>query len=215
MTEQGFFVAIEGIDGSGKTAVGDDLAKRLSNLTGRTSLRSRDPGTTTASEHIRKILLDKDIPLDPWQQALLYTAARRGLSEELKKSLAAGVDNVVDRWFMSTWVYQGMMNESEVLWAGIRSLHTECIGLDPDIYILLDVDVERAINRKREDSGGQDRFEVKEIEWRQQLHANYLAAAGEFKAVIIDANQPLHDVQKAVYEACLAHPRLKEASPAA
>ena len=203
MFKRGKFIAIEGIDGCGKTAVGDYLAEKIREVTGDTVERARDPGTLKASEKIREILLDKDIPIDPWQQALLYMAARRGLSQKIDEGLWAGTHYVVDRWFMSTYVYQGLLGHLSIpfLW----KLYTEVIGLDPYMYIFLDVDPEVGIRRKIEAAGGEaglDRFESKDVEWRSRLAHNYRLTAARFPSTkVINANISLDEVKAAAWAA--------------
>src|SRR6185295_37774 len=107
---RGWFITIEGPDGSGKTtqaaALATDLASR-----GLDVHITREPGGTWLGERLRDVLLARTTSAaatDPLTDALLFNAARRQLvSEVVRPALAAGTTIVCARFADSTLAYQG------------------------------------------------------------------------------------------------------------
>ncbi len=211
---KGLFVCLEGGEGCGKTRMAQFLASRMKNF-GRSVREVADPGSTPLSTHIRKILLDASIPCDPISQALLYTTSRRALAAEVKAHLEEGTDIITGRWVMSTLVYQGMMGR--VGKDLVMQLHAEFVDLTPDVCVLLDVPAEIGLNRKRQDKGvggmQKERFEQRSVDWHTQLRHCYLEVAEELGLPVVNANQPVEKVQKAVLEACKTSKRFRAELP--
>ena len=101
--KQGFFISIEGIDGSGKSSQADLLAKTLIQQ-GYETLRTREPGGSDGAEEIRGLLLTGDT--DRWSpetEILLFSAARRDhLEKTIRPALAQGKIVLTDRFADST-----------------------------------------------------------------------------------------------------------------
>src|SRR5215216_7433561 len=97
-------ISLEGIDGSGKTTQAKLLAAEL----GEDTVLVREPGGTTASEAIRNLLKNPEIPLDWMSEVMLFCAARAQLTAEvIRPALEQGRDVVYDRFSDSTIAYQG------------------------------------------------------------------------------------------------------------
>ena len=73
------FIALEGIDGSGKTT----QAARLAEALGPETLLVREPGGTVAGERVRDLLKDGEVRLDPMAELLLFLSARAQLVAEV------------------------------------------------------------------------------------------------------------------------------------
>ncbi len=69
------FITLEGIDGSGKTTLANDLKAALENL-GYTVTLTREMGGCAISEEIRSLILNPENKITPMSQLLLVTAAR-------------------------------------------------------------------------------------------------------------------------------------------
>lgn len=211
--EPGLFICVEGIDGCGKSTISETLARRLRAFQRKDVHLIHDPGNTPVADAIRPLVLNKDLEMSPIEQMLLYTTARHSLATGIKPLIAAGHDIVADRWMLSTYVYQGMMEGCNL--NHIRWLHDKFVGIDPDIYILIDVETQVGIERKRQ-AGSEDaldRFEVKAYEWRVKLRTAYVRAAEKLGYPIVDGNQALPLVLEDVRAVCRAHPRFGKLFP--
>jgi dTMP kinase len=186
------FISFEGIDGSGKSTQAKLLAREL----GSEAVLVREPGGTPASERIRELLADPEVPLDRLAELLLFCAARAQLIEEvIRPALEAGHTVVCDRYSDSSVAYQG---EGRGLGADYvrRLCETTTGGLWPDLTILLWLEPERALARTR----GGDRFEGEGIDFQRRVAAAYREIAGrEARRVrLIDAEGSVEQVHEAV-----------------
>ena len=208
---RGLFICVEGIDGCGKTTVAEALKRRLTAYQRPRVELVHNPGTSELGKRLRPIILDQDLDLTPTEQVLLYTTARHSLTPGIIAHLHDGGDVVADRWVLSTYVYQGMLEYADK--SLIRWLHDRLVGVNPDVYIVLDVDPETGIHRKRntDGRGGMplDRFEVRDLEWRTRLREAYLEAAENLGYPVVDGNQPLKQVLLDVRAACNKNKRFR------
>jgi dTMP kinase len=187
---RGWFITIEGPEGSGKTTQATALADHLAGR-GLDVHVSREPGGTWLGERIRDLLLARTgsaAPTDPLTDALLFNAARRQLvSEVIRPTLDAGRTVVCARFADSTLAYQGF--GAGVALERLRSLETAATdGLKPDLTILLDLPVAEGLGRK----APQDvtRFEVEfDLAFHQRVRDGFLAlaAAEPGRFAVVDA----------------------------
>ena len=168
------FLALEGIDGAGKSSQIAALAAWLRSQ-GREVVTCRDPGATPAGDAIRAILLDKqEIHLAPMAEMLLYMAARAQLvSEVIRPALDRGAWVVSDRYVLSNIVYQGHAGGLDpAVIRGVAEVATG--GLMPDLVLVLDVDLETAARRLERPL---DKLENRGDGFRRRLHDGYHAEA--------------------------------------
>ena len=190
---KGFFISFEGGEGSGKTTQIDALGSWLNSLPGDTpTLITREPGGTQSAEAIRDLLVRG--AADKWRpatEALLMSASRHEHVEHvLRPSIAAGTIVLSDRYNDSTRVYQGIVGG--VPSADIEALnHIACGDLQPDLTLLLDIDVEAGLRRAGSRDSDESRFESKGLEFHQKVRDAFLSLAREnpSRFVIIDAAQ--------------------------
>ena len=85
------YVAFEGIDGSGKSSIIEQLSKILDEKKIENKI-VREPGGTKVGEGIRELLLSHDYKVSPLSEALLFCAQRSQLVNELiKPSIQNGI----------------------------------------------------------------------------------------------------------------------------
>jgi dTMP kinase len=151
------FIALEGPEGAGKSTQVRLLEVWL-RARGHEPLLTREPGGTEVAEAVRRILLDSD-DLPPATELLLMLAARSALvAEVIEPALAAGRVVVTDRFHLSTLAYQGYGRELPL--PEVEAMNRfATAGLEPDLTILLDVDVTAGAARKAGGPRGPDRIE--------------------------------------------------------
>ncbi|MGO0121633.1 dTMP kinase [Desulfothermobacter acidiphilus] len=145
---RGFFLVLEGIDGVGKTTQAALLAQRLRNR-GYEVLEIREPGGTPAGEAIRELLRRYD--LVPWAETCLFLASRAELVQRsIRPAMEQGKIVLGDRFGLSTLAYQGAgrglpREQLEKLNSWVTG------GLEPDLVLVIDLEVEEALARTGDD----------------------------------------------------------------
>lgn len=192
-SQPGRFIALDGIDGSGKSSQIGPLVEWLRSR-GHAVTTCRDPGSTATGDAIRGILLDRhDLQLAPTAEMFLYMAARAQLvAEVVGPALARGEWVVSDRYLLANIVYQGHAGGLDP--DTIRTVGGIATGgLMPDLVLLLDVDLQTAARRLDRPL---DKLENRGDSYRQRLRSGYLAesAAAPDRIVVIDATAPPEEV---------------------
>jgi dTMP kinase len=197
------FVTLEGIDRSGKTTQAALLADAL----GPETVRLREPGGTAVGEHIRDLLKDPALDLDPAAELLLFCAARAELAAEvIKPARDAGRDVVCDRFIDSTAAYQGVARGLGL--ETVERLNALAVGeCMPDVTVLLRIDPDSAEARGQQrlaegGEDGSDRFESEGIELQRAVAGAYddLAERHADRIVVIDGEGSPADVHARVME---------------
>lgn len=201
MTERsGLFITFEGPDGSGKSTQMKMLADKLRAL-GYEVVETVEPGGTRIGEQIRRILLDPlHQEMRPRTELLLYFAARaQNVEERILPALAGGKIVLSDRYTDSTMAYQGFARSLGA--EAVQELHRlACQGLQPDLTLCYDIDVETGLARARE--RGVNRMDEQEIEFHRRVREAYLQMARrEPRFRVIDGAPPPEDVFRATWEA--------------
>ncbi|WP_096784869.1 dTMP kinase [Rhodobacter sp. CZR27] len=198
---RGLFLAVEGIDGSGKSGIVGHLADHL-RAHGRDVLTTREPGGTPEGEAIRALVLSgADDAWDPMSELLLMTAARvQHVRRVIAPALGSGRAVVSDRYVGSTLAYQGTgRGLSEDF---IRDLHARAVGgLWPDLTLILDLDAATGLarSRRRLTDGAVDegRFESLDLDFHERIRQSFLAQAARDpdRHAVIDASGTPEDVR--------------------
>jgi dTMP kinase len=195
------FIALEGVDGSGKSTQVALLVDAL----GPDTLKIREPGGTEAAEAIRSTLADPGIPLDPTAELLLFFAARADLvSRVIRPAIDAGRTVVTDRFVDSTEAYQGVARG-----LGVEVVHElnriATGGLLPDLTVLLRVDPETGLGR----AGSDDRFEAEGVAFQQLVAGAYeeIAQREPDRVVVVDGSGSPEEVHSRILEVVKARMR--------
>jgi len=211
----GFFVSFEGPEGSGKSTQIHRLAASLAEQ-GHTVWTTREPGGTRAGEMIRPILLGPQAgTLSAWSEALLFTAARAQLVDEvIRPRLQRGELILCDRYSDSTLAYQGYGRGIEL--ETLRQLQAEATGgLTPDLTLLLDLPVEAGLARIPRTA--KDRLDRETIAFHERVYAGYheMAAREPHRWRQVDASRDADDVASRILELALEALRTAGIRPAA
>lgn len=209
---RGIFIALEGIEGSGKSTQARLLVDWLQ-AQGVPCLGVREPGGVPVAESIRLLLLEgEDVPAR--SELLLVLAARAALVEEcIRPALEAGQVIVADRFDLSTLAYQAHgrgLPESEV--RRLNAFATD--GVRPDLTLLLDVSETESERRRAAGGSPADRIEQAGHAFHHRVADAYRGLArGEPDVLVIDGARPADVVQRAILDAL--HGRFPETFPPA
>lgn len=191
----GFFVSLEGGEGSGKTTQSRRIAAFLRER-GHEVLETREPGGTEAGEIVRDLLLRRVEHLFPRTELALYLAARAQLAAELiRPALERGTSVICDRFGDSSTAYQG----------GGRDLGMDFVermndwateGLEPQLTLYFDVAPREGLARRGNRGGGADaldRIEREALEFHERVRASYAEIArrhaGRFRVIPTDGGE--------------------------
>jgi dTMP kinase len=191
------FITLEGPEGSGKTSHIPPLVDYLRDK-GHIVFPTREPGGTSIGEQIREVIHDlKNVEMHPRTETLLYQAARAQIVEQVfKPRLQAGEVVISDRYYDSTIAYQGYGHQQDL--EQVRALVKYATGgLVPDLTVLLDVDVEEGLRRKKKDNEW-NRLDAYTVDFHQRVRAGYLEMmkAETDRWVVVDAGQEWESVQE-------------------
>ena len=196
----GLWITFEGGDGSGKTTQARLLQEWIES-TGRTVVRTREPGGTDVGRTLRELVLhhraaDGTSDIGPRAEALLFAADRaHHVASLVKPALERGEVVIQDRYLDSSVAYQGagrVLDPAEVrdlsLWATDGAL--------PDVTVLLDLDPVAARARLDADDKPFDRLEAEKAEFHTRVREAFLAlaAAEPDRFLVLDASRPITDL---------------------
>jgi dTMP kinase len=190
------FITLEGPEGCGKTSQMPLLVEHL-RQEGYDVLATREPGGTPISEQIRAVLSRLDnTEMHSRTEILLFQASRAQLVEQIiRPHLAKGGMVVCDRYADSTLAYQGFGRQQDL--EALRALVDFATGgLKPDLTLLLDIDVEEGLRRRRK-GGEWNRLDALDLAFYQRVRQGYQSLALEEpqRWVVIDASQSFEQVQ--------------------
>ena len=177
MNAPGYFIVLEGGEGSGKSTLIAPLAERMRKA-GVDPVVTREPGGTRAAEIARQALLDPDNPIGHWSELFFFLAARADLVERvIRPALHAGRVVLSDRFTPSTEAYQmvGRGLPAEVILPANRAASG---GLIPDLMLVLDLPPEVGQARQIASGKRRDRLDQESLTFHQRVLEYYLALGG-------------------------------------
>ena len=191
------YVAFEGVDGSGKTSYIESLTNHLKNKQIDYKI-VREPGGSKLGEGIRDLLLSHEYEVEPLTEALLFSANRANLVEEvIRPSIKAGIKIISDRSAFSSVAYQGIGRG--LGFEKIYNINDIAIkGYWPEKVILLDIDPEISLRRQKVN----DRIGSSDIDFFKKVKDGYLELAKKFEDdfLVLDATQDFEFNTKIIYE---------------
>ena len=195
---RGKFITLEGMDGAGKSthiaAIQTGLERQ-----GHKVVLTREPGGTALGEALREVLLHQSMHAET-ETLLMFAARREHIAQVIEPALVRGAYVVSDRFTDATFAYQcggrGVeAHKIQMLESWVQS------GLQPDLTLLFDVPV--AVSMQRLQSARTpDKFERESHAFFTRIREAYLARADQdpVRFRIVDADQPLEEVNKRVEE---------------
>ena len=194
---RGFFLTVEGPDGSGKSTQVNLLEKNLKKF-GFSVLRTREPGGCRISEDIRKIILDpENLEMSSACEALLYAAARaQHVHQVISPAVDTGFVVLCDRFVDSSIAYQG--GGRELGFETVSDINRVAVQqMKPDATLYLAIDHEEALNRRLTVSAP-DRLEMENYEFHERVQKSYerLIKENKKRFHIVDATLPIEQIEK-------------------
>lgn len=182
MAKKGKFVTVEGCEGSGKSTQLRLLSEYL-DREGVNFLLTREPGGSTISEEIRKIILNGAYTsMSDECEALLYAAARmQHLKDTVAPALEAGKLVICDRYVDSSFAYQGIAR-------GLGLDFVEKINAfaleqyQPDLTLFLDIPPREAFERKH-GADRDDRMEQLGLAFHEKVYGGYLSLLEKYPRI--------------------------------
>jgi dTMP kinase len=197
----GKFISIEGTEGAGKSTALDYIANYLTEA-GLKVVLTREPGGTSVSEEIRKLLLhSQSETIPPITELLLMFASRaQHLEHCIVPALTQGTWVVSDRYVDASYAYQGGGR-------GISAQDIQCLdklvvgNWYPDLTLLLDIPADLGMRRTEKRGIEKDRIEQERMDFFERVRRVYLNRATENpqRIKIIDASQPVSAVQDQIH----------------
>jgi len=199
---QGVVIAVEGIEGAGKSTLAQRVAA-YAEQRGRKTQLLRDPGGTALGEKIRDVLLRGEDPRSPVTETFLFMAARRQLvDEKIMPAVNKGVVVILDRFLLSTMAYQGVAGG--VGMETVLELGKTAVGeAVPAKTILLDLPVEEGFRRIKDSRSYIDKIEGRGKKYHEAVREGFLLARRIYPwpVVTIDGTQVMEEVEKQAIEA--------------
>lgn len=198
---RGYFITLEGADGSGKTSIIKELQKRLESK-GHLVLTTREPGGSLISEEIRKIILDpQNTLMDARTEALLYAASRRQhLIEVIIPALNQGKIVLCDRYVDSSLAYQGWGRD--IGFNEVYELNQFAINnYLPDLTLYIDVKPNIGLARIKGSKRAQDRLDLEALNFHEKTYQGYQEVLRLFPERVkrVDGEASLEQVVEATY----------------
>jgi len=214
---QGKLIVFEGVEGGGKTTqlqwCSDWLQETGGWLEGKDSsserkppvITTREPGGTSFGAKVRELLLGENehqgTAPKTRTELLLFAADRAQHVEEfIKPKLAQGAIILCDRYTDSTIAYQGYGRGLDLkLIEQLNQIATG--GLESDLTLWLDVDLEVGLKRART-RGTTDRIEQADIAFHQRVQSGFrsLHQQNPHRIVQVDANGSEQQVHASIQE---------------
>ena len=191
---RGLLVALEGIDGAGKSSLARALASRLRGEGWRVRER-REPVDPAIGR-----LAQEAGARDPWTGAIYFTVDRHLARPELERDLARNDVVLSDRSFYSTLAYQGSGLGTRDR-AKLERLQ-RAATVRPDRVLWLDLPVDQALPRvgRRVARGAGGRGPLERARILRAVAAEYRRLARRFRFVRLDARRPVLELADAALE---------------
>jgi dTMP kinase len=173
MNRNGLLIAIEGIDGSGKSSLARALHTHLQ--ISYPTLLTKEPGDSSLGKEIRKLVQEQTIPVCAKAEYLLFAADRaQHFQEVVLPALQKGMIVLSDRLADSSLVYQGYARGLDMHM--LKAVNEWAMqGRNPDITIFVQVDPNIAQKRLISRNEALTAFEKEQESFMQKVNDGFCA----------------------------------------
>jgi len=204
---KGFFVVFEGIEGAGKSTLLEVLSS-LFRERGIPFVKTREPGGTETAEPIRKIILDRNLSIEPITELLLLMASRHeNTVKKILPALDSGKVVISDRYRDSSLAYQGYGRGIDLSF--IEELNDIVTGgLQPDVVFIIDIPVD--LMMKRIERREHNRMDIQTRDFYERVRRGYLEIARRDpeRYFVLDGNRDVEEITKDIVS--ILNKKLKE-----
>jgi len=200
----GLLIAIEGIDGAGKSTLIQHVATQLKN-TFSSVVITKEPGGSHLGKKLRALLQHRDTPICPTAEYLLFAADRAQhfnelIIPELKKNSIIISDRMAD----SSVVYQGYGRGLDI--SIIQTINNWAMcWRQPDIIIYLKLSGVQARERIKNRNKTLTAFEQEDSNFTQKLITGFdTLYAHDNKVLTLDATGHPEELAQAAYNFILS-----------
>lgn len=201
---KGYLIVIEGIDGTGKSTQATMLADAL-RKSGREVVQSFEPTNGPWGKKLRDSATTGRLSIED-ELEYFINDRREHVEQLIIPTIKSGGIVILDRYYFSTMAYQGARGiDPEVI-----RVKNETFAPQPDTLIILDLDVDIALQRIGVRDGQANEFEKREsLDFCRKL---FLSLKDETYAYVIDANTEITEVNASVMAAVHAQLGIEPAS---
>jgi dTMP kinase len=193
VTKKGFFICIEGLDGSGKTTHTHRLVRNLQKR-GFDSVYTTEPSEGEIGRFIRASVLQSRQRVPRVVEAVLFAADRvEHLEKDVKPALREGKIVVSDRCVYSSLAYQGAAG-LDLEW--IEEINR--FALPPDLSLYIDVPPEVVVKRIRRKKSVMERLET-----QRRVKQVYIKFVDKGKLISIDGDRKKSEVEQNIMNVTL------------
>ena len=191
--KEGIFIALEGIDGSGKTTSADTVVSVLKSL-GYSVAKTAEPTDNELGSFIRSSL-SSDGKLSDAALALMFAADRQLHSDRIAKRIEEWDGDkplavVTDRYMLSSLAYQ----TANLPWSYVSSINM--FNKRPDITIYFDIPVNDALHRINATGRPKEMYEKDKFLGETKVRYERAFRMTDTDPVRIDASQSLERVRQ-------------------
>lgn len=199
----GKFIVVEGLDGTGKTTQIKILAEYIK-AKGADVEITAEPTAHPTGKLIRRIL-SGEVKTTPWSLAALFLSDRivhNTADDGIEKMLSDGKTVISDRYYYSTFAYQG--HETDLNWA--MNMHFSCPEVrKPDLVLFLTMAPEKCVERIRANRPDEAIEIYENVESLTKISRQFDTVFEKLKdrenIVYIDADGTIEEVSQRLFDA--------------
>ena len=204
------FISFEGIDGCGKSTQAKTLFNSLNDISIK-SIFVREPGGTSIAEEIRSVLLkNRNSKMSNRTEALLMTASRAQLCEEvIIPNLKYNNWVIADRFSDSTLAYQGGGRGLEDNWL-VTLNDFATFNNYPDITFYIDVDPE--VGQQRRGESKPDRIEKAGLKLQRKIREKFIKICKIYpdRVFKVDGNKSVNELNSIIWKEIIKRRYIEE-----